>query len=81
VHLIRTPRLPFVQSRASAPLLAMTGAVMVLGLWLPMGPLASYFKLQPLPPGYFGWLAAILFGYFVVTTLMKRYYVKHYGWQ
>ncbi|MDB5958839.1 MAG: magnesium-translocating P-type ATPase [Massilia sp.] len=81
VHLIRTPRLPFVQSRAAAPLLAMTAAVMTIGLYLPMGALAPYFKLQALPPAYFGWLAAILLGYFVLTTLMKRYYISRFGWQ
>lgn len=81
VHLIRTPKLPFVQSRAAAPLLAMTGAIMLIGLWLPMGALAPYFKLQPLPPPYYGWLALILFGYFLLTTLMKRFYIRHFGWQ
>jgi Mg2+-importing ATPase len=81
VHMIRTPRLPFVQSRAAAPLLVMTAAIMALGLWLPMGPLADYLKLQPLPPAYFGWLAGILAGYCVLTTLMKRYYIHRFGWQ
>ncbi|WP_248797643.1 magnesium-translocating P-type ATPase [Pseudomonas sp. MWU13-2105] len=81
VHLIRTPRLPFVQSWAAAPLLVMTGVIMLLGLWLPMGALAPYFKLQALPLAYFGWLAAILLGYFGLTTLMKRYYIRRFGWQ
>jgi Mg2+-importing ATPase len=81
VHMIRTPRLPFVQSRAAAPLLVMTAAIMALGLWLPMGPLADYLKLQPLPAAYFGWLAGILVGYCVLTTLMKRYYIRRFGWQ
>ena len=81
VHLIRTPKLPFVQSRPAVPLLIMTLAIMVLGLWLPMGPLAAFFKLQPLPVAYFGWLTAILVGYFALTTLMKRYYIRRFGWQ
>ena len=79
--MIRTPRLPFVQSRAAWPLMAMTTAVVALGLWLPMGPLAEYFKLQALPLAYFGWLAAILAGYAVLTTLMKRLYIRRFGWQ
>jgi len=81
VHMIRTPKLPFIDSRAATPLLAMTGAIMLAGLWLPMGPLAGYFKLQPLPAAYFLWLAAILLGYSVLTTLMKRFYIRRYGWQ
>ena len=81
VHMIRTPRLPFFQSRASAPLMAMTAVIMALGVWLPMGPLAGYFKLQPLPPAYFAWLVAILIGYSVLTTVMKRFYIRRFGWQ
>ena len=81
VHLVRTPRLPFVQSHASAPLLAMTLAVMALGLWLPNGALAGYLRLQALPPAYYGWLFAVLLGYCLLTTLMKRAYIRRFGWQ
>jgi Mg2+-importing ATPase len=81
VHMIRTPKLPFIDSRAAAPLMAMTVAIMVVGVWLPMGPLAGNFKLQPLPPAYFLWLAGILLGYGVLTTLMKRFYIRRFGWQ
>jgi Mg2+-importing ATPase len=81
VHMVRTPRLPFVQSRAAAPLMAMTALIVALGLWLPWGPLAGYFKLQALPLAYYGWLLAILLGYGTLTTLMKRVYIRRYGWQ
>ena len=81
VHMLRTPKLPFVQSHAAAPLMAMTLAIMAFGLWLPVGPLAGYFRLQALPPGYFGWLVAILLGYGTLTSVMKRFYIKRYGWQ
>ncbi len=80
VHMLRTPRLPVVQSRAAAPLVGMTLAIMAVGLWLPAGPLASYFKLQALPAAYYGWLVVILLGYCTVTTLMKRVYIRRYGW-
>jgi len=81
VHMVRTPKIPFVQSVAAAPLMAMTVGIMAIGLWLPLGPLAGYFKLQALPPAYYGWLAAILLGYCVLTTAMKRFYIRRYGWQ
>ena len=81
VHLIRSPKLPFIETRAATPLLLTTGAIMALGLWLPFGPLAGYFKLQALPPAYFVWLLAILLGYGALTTLMKRFYSRRYGWQ
>jgi len=81
VHLIRTPKLPFAQSLAAPPLLIMTALVMALGIFLPMGPLAASFKLQALPAAYFLWLVAILLGYGVLTTLMKRFYIRRFGWQ
>lgn len=81
VHMVRTPKIPFVQSRAAARLMVMTLAIMAVGLWLPLGPLASYFKLQALPLAYYGWLVAILVGYSVLTTLMKRLYIRRFGWQ
>ena len=81
VHMVRTPKLPFVQSRAAWPLMAMTLAIMAVGLWLPMSPLAGYFKLQALPAAYYGWLAAILLGYCTLTTVMKRLYIRRFGWQ
>ena len=81
VHMLRTPRLPFLQSRAAAPLLAMTAAIVAVGVWLPMGSMAADFKLVPLPAAYFGWLAAILVGYCGLTTVMKRVYIRRFGWQ
>jgi Mg2+-importing ATPase len=81
VHMIRTPKLPLIDSRAAAPLTIMTLAIMAAGIFLPMGPLADYFKMQPLPGAYFGWLAAILLAYCALTTVMKRLYIRRYGWQ
>ena len=81
VHMIRTPKLPFIRSRPAAALLAMTGLVMVAGVFLPMGPLATYFKLQALPLAYFPYLLAILLGYVLLTQAMKRFYLRRYGWQ
>jgi Mg2+-importing ATPase len=81
VHMIRTPKIPFIQSRASAALLASTAAIMATGIFIPMGPLASYFKLQALPGAYFPILVAILIGYMTLTQLMKGFYTRRFGWQ
>ena len=81
VHMLRTPQVPFLQSRASGPLLGMTLVIMVVGLWLPQSALADYFKLQALPAQFYFWLLGILVGYAALTTLMKRFYVRHFGWQ
>jgi Mg2+-importing ATPase len=81
VHMIRTRKIPFLQSRPAPLLLATTVAIMALGIFLPMGPLAHYFKLQPLPLAYFPMLALILLGYMLLTQAMKRFYARRFGWQ
>lgn len=81
VHMLRTRKIPFLQSRSATPLLAMTGIIMAVGVYLPMGRFAEYFKLQALPMGYFAFLAAILVGYMVLTQAMKNFYARRYGWQ
>jgi len=81
VHVIRTPRTPFYKSRPSWPLLGTTLVVVAIGVMLPMGPLADYFRLQPLPRNYFVWLVGILVSYGLLTSLMKRFYIRRFGWQ
>ena len=81
VHMIRTRKIPFLQSRAAWPLMGMTLMVVILGLLLPFSPLAEYFQLQALPWSYFPWLAGILLGYCVLTQLLKGVWVRRYGWQ
>ncbi|MEO7030889.1 MAG: magnesium-translocating P-type ATPase [Herbaspirillum sp.] len=81
VHMIRTRKIPFFQSRASWPLLGATTAIMVIGVMLPMSVLAPYFKLQALPLAYFPWLLLIVLSYAVLTQTMKGWYARRYGWQ
>ncbi|WP_455884420.1 magnesium-translocating P-type ATPase [Pseudomonas spelaei] len=81
VHMIRTPKIPFLQSRAAMPLMVMTGVIMAVGGFLPMGPLAHYFKLQALPSLYFVFLPVILLAYMALTQAVKGYYIRKFGWQ
>ena len=78
VHMVRTPKLPIVQSRAAAPLMAMTLAIMALVLRLGFGPLAGYFNLQGMPSACYGWLLALRIGYCVLTTLMEPGYIRRF---
>ena len=81
VHMIRTPKIPFLQSRAALPLMLMTGVIMAVGIFLPMGPLAHYFKLQALPSLYFVFLPVILLAYMALTQAVKGFYIRRFGWQ
>ncbi|QXI26863.1 magnesium-translocating P-type ATPase [Pseudomonas vanderleydeniana] len=81
VHMIRTPKIPFLQSRAAMPLMVMTAIIMAVGIFLPMGPLAHYFKLQALPSLYFVFLPVILLAYMALTQAVKGFYSRRFGWQ
>jgi Mg2+-importing ATPase len=81
VQMIRTRKIPFIQSRPSGLLLFMSSAVVAVGLFIVMGPIAHYFKLQALPLSYFPYLITILLSYMGLTQLMKSYYTRRYGWQ
>ncbi|MDE3151231.1 MAG: magnesium-translocating P-type ATPase [Gemmatimonadota bacterium] len=79
VHMIRTAKIPFVQSRASWPVLALTAAIMACGIALPFLPLARSLQLTPVSGAFFLWLAAILLSYSVLTQLVKGWYVRRFG--
>lgn len=81
VHMIRTRRVPFLQSCASWPLIVMTFVVMGIGLALPFSPLAGLLQMQALPLSYFPWLVGILAGYMLLTQWVKGIYSRLYGWQ
>ena len=81
VHMIRTRKIPFLQSRASWPLLAMTLVVVSVGIGLIYSPLAPHLQLEALPLSYFPWLLLILSGYMCLTQLVKGWFVRRYGWQ
>jgi len=79
VHVIRTGRIPFVQSRASAPLLFSTLAICALGLWLPFSAFGHAWGFTQLPLTFFYALAAILAGYFALTQVVKTRLIQRFG--
>lgn len=80
VHMIRTQKIPFIQSKPSWQLMSTTILIVFAGIFLVMGPYASYFKLQALPMIYFVYLSVILLFYMVLTQAMKKIYTRRYGW-
>ena len=79
IHTIRTPHLPFVQSRASAPVALLSLAGIGIATWIPFTPVGDALGLAPLPAVYFGWLAAIVAGYMALATAVKKLYIRRYG--
>jgi Mg2+-importing ATPase len=76
IHVIRTNRIPFLQSRASLSLTLTTLAIMSFGAWLPYSPLASSLGLVRLPGLYWPILMATLFAYTCLTQLVKVWLLR-----
>jgi Mg2+-importing ATPase len=74
IHIIRTHKLPWVQSRASWQLTVATLSVCVAGAWLPYSPLAPTLGLTPLPLVYWLYVLPIVGSYLVLMHLLGRWW-------
>ena len=79
VHMIRTSKLPFVQSKASVPLILSTLSVGVIAVVLAFTDIARGFDLAVLPVSYAPWLILLLAGYCIATELFKGVYIRKFG--
>ena len=79
VHIIRTNRIPFLQSVASPFLLLTTLIVMIAGAALPYLPIGAYFGFVPLPASFWVWIAGFLLCYSVLTHSVKVWFHRKYG--
>jgi Mg2+-importing ATPase len=79
VHIIRTRRVPFIQSVAAKPVIAMTMLISLTGLLIPFTPVGKALKLTALPLSYFPCLVMILLCYCCLTQIVKRFFIRKYG--
>ena len=79
VHMIRTKKVPFIQSRATNPVLLLTGAIMIIGIFIPFSAFGAAAGLQPLPLSYFPWLIGILLAYAWSIQVAKNAYIRKFG--
>lgn len=79
IHMIRTSKIPFIQSNASWQLTLCTSCAIALLTLIPFSPLGAVLGLCPLPLIYFAYLAICVLLYMVLTTLCKKLYIHHYG--
>jgi P-type Mg2+ transporter len=78
-HMIRTEKVPFIQSTASKPVLIMTGIIMVIGLILPFTGYGEAIGFEALPLGYFPWLFLTLLAYSIVIQAVKVWYIRRFN--
>lgn len=79
VHIIRTKRIPFLQSSASLPMILTTLIVMIVGALLPYSPFATYFGFVPLPLSYWIWILSFLMGYGFLAHFVKSWFFNKFG--
>jgi len=79
IHMLRTPKMPFIHSRASLPvfLLTMTGIAVLTAI--PFTPLGRSIGLAPLPHIYFAWLGLTVFLYMILATIFKKIFIWRHG--
>ena len=79
IHVIRTNKIPFIQSWASWPLILTSIIIVAVGAWLTVSPLATTLGFVPLPPLFWLYLAIMLLGYALLTQVVKTWFIRRFG--
>ncbi|MCL2782569.1 MAG: magnesium-translocating P-type ATPase [Propionibacteriaceae bacterium] len=79
IHMIRTPKLPFIRSRASWQLTTLTTAGIAVGTIIPFTFIGQWMSMHPLPLIYFPLLLATILCYMLLATAFKKIFVHRYG--
>jgi Mg2+-importing ATPase len=79
IHVIRTNKIPFIQSRASWPLIFTSIIIVAVGAWLTVSPLATMLGFVALPPLYWLILAGLLVCYVLLTQVVKTWFYRRFG--
>jgi len=76
IHVIRTNKLPFLQSRASLPVIGMGILIMAVGVGLPFTAVGTYLGFSPLPSLYWPLLLGTLACYLLLTQVVKMWLLR-----
>lgn len=79
IHMIRTPKIPFIQSRAAFPVLIFTMIAICIGTTIPYTSVGRMLGMSPMPSIYFLWLGIMICTYMFLVTILKKLYIKKYG--
>ncbi|MCL2129973.1 MAG: hypothetical protein FWH35_06425 [Treponema sp.] len=75
IHMIRTPKIPFIRSRASWQVAILTTIGIAVGTIIPNTVLGTMLKMSRLPVTFFPYLCGIILAYMLLVTLMKKVFV------
>jgi Mg2+-importing ATPase len=79
IHVIRTNKIPFIESRASWPLIVSSLIIVAFGAWLTVSPLADTLGFVPLPSQFWLLLAVMLVCYVILTQVVKTWFIRRFG--
>lgn len=57
----------------------LTSLGIAVGTVIPFTSLGRGLDMAALPAGYFPWLGGMILGYMLLTTVVKRAYIRRYG--
>ena len=80
IHVIRTNKIPFLQSRASLPLILTSLLICSIGIWLPESPFAHGLGFTHLPWVFWPLVAIMICSYLTLAHFMKNWFIKRFGW-
>jgi len=80
IHIIRTNKIPFIQSRASWPLILTTLIICSIGVLLPFSPIAPSLGFTALPRTFWPAVAAIICLYLMLALVVKNWFIRRFGW-
>lgn len=79
IHLIRTRKIPFIESNANIKVILLTSAIMIFALFVPYSKINGTLGFVPMPISYFIWVVLILTEYFFTIIFVKKYFIKKFN--
>jgi Mg2+-importing ATPase len=78
VYVIRTKKIPFLQSRPSRLLVLTSLLILLIGVAIPFSPLAAFFGFVAPPAQYFWLLAGMMLVYLLLVQVVKNWFIRRF---
>ena len=79
IHLIRTKKIPFIESNANIKVILLTSSIMIFALFVPYSKINGTLGFIPMPASYFFWVILILIAYFFTIIFAKKQFIKKFN--
>jgi len=76
IHMIRTSKIPFVESKSSKQLLISTFSVVIVTIAIAFTNMAIILDLSKLPYSYLGWIVILMIIYIIAIQIYKKRYIN-----